>query len=144
MRVLQVDHCLCPLLSSPSFPPLPFYSPLFPFCFSLAGLGEACSIAGEEMDNDRAWVDALSQRLRKGITSRIPEVVLNGDEEARYAGNVNFSFAYVEGESLLMALKNIAVSSGSACTSASLEPSYGASSSPLLSSPLLCSALCSV
>lgn len=90
----------------------------------IAGLGEACAVAAKEMDNDRAWVSHLSHRLRTGITSRIPEVVLNGDEAARYAGNVNFSFAYVEGESLLMALKNIAVSSGSACTSASLEPSY--------------------
>jgi cysteine desulfurase len=58
------------------------------------------------------------------VTKRIPHVVLNGDPEARYPGNLNFSFAFVEGESLLMALKNIAVSSGSACTSASLEPSY--------------------
>jgi len=55
---------------------------------------------------------------------RIPMVTLNGDPDARYAGNLNVSFAHVEGESLLMALKNIAVSSGSACTSASLEPSY--------------------
>lgn len=54
----------------------------------------------------------------------IPEVVLNGDPDCRYAGNLNFSFAYIEGESLLMAIKHIAVSSGSACTSASLEPSY--------------------
>ncbi len=60
----------------------------------------------------------------RGIVSRIPQVVLNGDADKRYLGNLNFSFAYVEGESLLMALKNIAVSSGSACTSASLEPSY--------------------
>jgi cysteine desulfurase len=60
----------------------------------------------------------------RGITSKIPHVVLNGDAIHRYPGNLNFSFAYVEGESLLMALKNIAVSSGSACTSASLEPSY--------------------
>lgn len=60
----------------------------------------------------------------RGIMSRMEHVVLNGDEEKRYPGNLNFSFAYVEGESLLMALKNIAVSSGSACTSASLEPSY--------------------
>jgi cysteine desulfurase len=59
-----------------------------------------------------------------GIIKRIPQVVLNGDPDARYVGNLNFSFSYVEGESLLMALKNIAVSSGSACTSASLEPSY--------------------
>merc|ERR1711865_274800 len=59
-----------------------------------------------------------------GITERIPDVTLNGDLNQRYLGNLNISFAYVEGESLLMALKNIAVSSGSACTSASLEPSY--------------------
>ena len=58
------------------------------------------------------------------MLARIEHVVLNGDPDARYPGNLNFSFAYVEGESLLMALKNIAVSSGSACTSASLEPSY--------------------
>merc|ERR1712146_531391 len=64
--------------------------------------------------------------LRRGIQGQIDEVVLNGDapEKFRYPGCVNFGFAYVEGESLLMALKNIAVSSGSACTSASLEPSY--------------------
>ena len=60
----------------------------------------------------------------RGVLARIPDVVLNGDPDARYNGNLNFSFSYVEGESLLMALKNIAVSSGSACTSASLEPSY--------------------
>merc|ERR1712146_573563 len=59
-----------------------------------------------------------------GITSQIDEVILNGDPVARYEGNLNLSFAYVEGESLLMAVKNMAVSSGSACTSASLEPSY--------------------
>merc|ERR1712086_481922 len=58
------------------------------------------------------------------ITERIPDTVLNGDVDQRYPGNLNISFAYVEGESLLMALKDIAVSSGSACTSASLEPSY--------------------
>merc|ERR1711966_587307 len=66
----------------------------------------------------------LSKRLYEGITSQVPEVILNGDEKARYPGNLNLSFAYVEGESLLMGLKDIAVSSGSACTSASLEPSY--------------------
>merc|ERR1712196_554067 len=59
-----------------------------------------------------------------GIRKHVPEVVLNGHATQRHAGNVNLSFAYVEGESLLMSLKNIAVSSGSACTSASLEPSY--------------------
>ena len=62
--------------------------------------------------------------MQKGIEEGIPEVVRNGDPDHNYAGCLNYSFAYVEGESLLMALKNIAVSSGSACTSASLEPSY--------------------
>jgi cysteine desulfurase len=66
----------------------------------------------------------LSEKLQKGIEERIPEVVRNGDPAHNYNGCLNYSFAYVEGESLLMALKNIAVSSGSACTSASLEPSY--------------------
>ena len=59
-----------------------------------------------------------------GIRARLDHVYLNGDEEARYPGNVNLSFGFVEGESLLMGLKDVAVSSGSACTSASLEPSY--------------------
>merc|ERR1712070_616374 len=70
------------------------------------------------------WIEYLSEKLRKGIEDNIPEVVRNGDPEHNYPGCLNYSFAYVEGESLLMALKNIAVSSGSACTSASLEPSY--------------------
>jgi cysteine desulfurase len=88
------------------------------------GFGEAARIAGLEMERDTAHVTALSQRLYDGITSRIPEVTLNGHREKRYPGNLNLSFAHVEGESMLMALKNVAVSSGSACTSASLEPSY--------------------
>lgn len=88
------------------------------------GFGAACEIAGEEMDRDTEWVTYLADRLHKGITDKIPEVILNGHRDKRYPGNVNLSFAYVEGESLLMALKDIAVSSGSACTSASLEPSY--------------------
>jgi cysteine desulfurase len=69
-------------------------------------------------------VSRLSKRLVESITSRIEHVVRNGDEKHSYPGCVNLSFAYVEGESLLMALKEIALSSGSACTSASLEPSY--------------------
>ena len=81
-------------------------------------------MAKTDMASDSEWIKFLADRLYHGITSQIDEVVLNGDAEQRYAGNVNLSFAYVEGESLLMALKNIAVSSGSACTSASLEPSY--------------------
>lgn len=90
----------------------------------VVGLGAACEVAQADMDSDGEWVKFLSDRLLHGITSQIDDVVLNGDPEQRYHGNLNLSFAYVEGESLLMALKNIAVSSGSACTSASLEPSY--------------------
>jgi len=88
------------------------------------GMGAAARICREDMQFDSQWINYLSNKLWRGITERVPEVVLNGDPEHRYPGNLNFSFAYVEGESLLMALKNIAVSSGSACTSASLEPSY--------------------
>lgn len=66
----------------------------------------------------------LSNRLIEKITSNLPHVIRNGDIVAGYPGCVNLSFAYVEGESLLMALKDVALSSGSACTSASLEPSY--------------------
>jgi len=90
----------------------------------IVGLGTACRIAREDMDVDSEWVITLGKKLKDGLFSRIPEVVVNGDEEHRYPGNWNISFAYVEGESALMALKEIAVSSGSACTSASLEPSY--------------------
>ena len=88
------------------------------------GLGRACELGREEMAEDLAHVSALSARLYAGITAAIPSVVLNGHPQHRYPGNLNLSFSYVEGESLLMALKQIAVSSGSACTSASLEPSY--------------------
>ena len=92
--------------------------------FLCVGFGEACRVAKQELPNDEAWIRHLSQLLYDGVTKNIPHVVLNGDANARYPGCINISFAYVEGESLLMALKNIAVSSGSACTSASLEPSY--------------------
>lgn len=92
--------------------------------FLCVGFGQACAIAKQEMEYDHEWISYLSNKLQKGIEERIPEVVRNGDPEHNYAGCLNYSFAYVEGESLLMALKNIAVSSGSACTSASLEPSY--------------------
>eukprot|EP00978_Attheya_sp_CCMP212_P000382 scaffold768_cov55-Attheya_sp.AAC.1 len=92
-----------------------------PLC---VGFGAACELAQKEMPYDEAWINKISHKLEQGIKDRIPEVVQNGDPEHRYPGCLNYSFAYVEGESLLMALKNIAVSSGSACTSASLEPSY--------------------
>ncbi|XP_075995043.1 cysteine desulfurase isoform X2 [Genypterus blacodes] len=88
------------------------------------GLGAACSIAQQEMEYDHRRVSMLADRLVHKIMSEIPDVIMNGDPEQRYPGCVNLSFAYVEGESLLMALKDIALSSGSACTSASLEPSY--------------------
>lgn len=88
------------------------------------GLGAACSVAQNEMEYDHRRISALAQRLVLKITSEIPDVVLNGDPVHRYPGCINLSFAYVEGESLLMALKDVALSSGSACTSASLEPSY--------------------
>uniref|UniRef100_A0A3P8W176 Cysteine desulfurase n=1 Tax=Cynoglossus semilaevis TaxID=244447 RepID=A0A3P8W176_CYNSE len=88
------------------------------------GLGAACSIAQQEMEYDHQRVSMLADRLVQKLMSEIPEVIMNGDPEQRYHGCINLSFAYVEGESLLMALKDVALSSGSACTSASLEPSY--------------------
>jgi len=89
----------------------------------VVGLGAACELAKEEMDYDHQHVTRLSNMLVEGITSQLPSVVRNGGS-ALYPGCVNLSFHCVEGESLLMALKDIALSSGSACTSASLEPSY--------------------
>uniref|UniRef100_A0A1L8E2D7 cysteine desulfurase n=1 Tax=Nyssomyia neivai TaxID=330878 RepID=A0A1L8E2D7_9DIPT len=88
------------------------------------GLGAACDIASREMEYDHKWVTYLSDRLYKRITEALPQVTRNGDPTQTYPGCLNLSFAYVEGESLLMALKDVALSSGSACTSASLEPSY--------------------
>lgn len=89
----------------------------------IVGMGEAFRIAKEEMASEGQRVMALRQRLWDGLKD-IEAVYLNGDLEQRVSGNLNVSFAYVEGESLIMALKDLAVSSGSACTSASLEPSY--------------------
>jgi cysteine desulfurase len=89
----------------------------------IVGMGEAFRIARQEMATENERILALRQRLWDGIKN-IEEVYLNGDQERRVAGNLNVSFAFVEGESLIMALKDLAVSSGSACTSASLEPSY--------------------
>ena len=87
------------------------------------GMGEAFRIAGEEMASENARILTLRNRLWDGFKD-MEEVYLNGDLEHRVAGNLNVSFNFVEGESLIMALKDLAVSSGSACTSASLEPSY--------------------
>jgi len=88
------------------------------------GLGEACRIAKEEMEYDHAYISRLSERFKNKIMSELEDVIFNGDPDTNYPGCVNLSFAYVEGESLLMAMKDVALSSGSACTSASLEPSY--------------------
>lgn len=91
----------------------------------IVGLGKAAELAIEEMERDKEHIARLSERLYQGLMSRLPEVTLNGSVSKRYCGNLNMSFACVEGESLLMGLaKDIAISSGSACTSASLEPSY--------------------
>jgi cysteine desulfurase len=89
----------------------------------IVGMGEAFRLAKEEMDDELVRVKALRDRLAKGLME-IEEVYVNGDMEHRVPHNLNVSFNYVEGESLIMAIKDIAVSSGSACTSASLEPSY--------------------
>ncbi len=90
----------------------------------LVGLGEACEIAKREMAGENQRLLTLRERLRAGIMEQLTHVEVNGDQEHRLAGNLNLSFAYVEGESMIMAIKDVAVSSGSACTSASLEPSY--------------------
>ncbi|HEY4732723.1 MAG TPA: aminotransferase class V-fold PLP-dependent enzyme, partial [Gammaproteobacteria bacterium] len=89
----------------------------------IAGMGEAFRIAREEMVDENARILKLRNRLWDGIKD-IEEVYVNGDMKHHVAGNLNVSFNFVEGESLIMALKDMAVSSGSACTSASLEPSY--------------------
>ncbi|MBI5755493.1 MAG: IscS subfamily cysteine desulfurase [Nitrospirae bacterium] len=90
----------------------------------IVGFGKACEIAMKVMKEESARLLSLRERLRKGITDSLEEVYLNGHPARRMPGNLNLSFAYVEGESLLMGLKEIALSSGSACTSATLEPSY--------------------
>jgi cysteine desulfurase len=90
----------------------------------IVGFGKACEIAQNEMEAEAIKMRSLRDRLYRGLSSRLTETYVNGSMEHRLPGNLNISFAFVEGESLLMALKNIAVSSGSACTSASLEPSY--------------------
>ncbi len=89
----------------------------------IVGMGEAFRIAGEEMAAENARFLALRNRLLAGV-SDIEQVFINGSLDHRIAGNLNISFAFVEGESLMMSLKDLALSSGSACTSASLEPSY--------------------
>jgi len=90
----------------------------------IVGLGVACEISQKEMSAEGERLIALRERLKEGILAELDEVYINGHPVERLPGNLNMSFAYIEGESLLMGLKEIAVSTGSACTSASLEPSY--------------------
>ena len=92
-----------------------------PLC---VGLGEAAEICMKEMDAESKRLTVLRDRMLKGLKAKLPEIYVNGDLEHRSPGNLNISFAHVEGESLMMGIKNLSVSSGSACTSASLEPSY--------------------
>ena len=90
----------------------------------IVGFGKAAEISAAEMPEESKRLLGLRERLRLGIEARVTDTVLNGSLEHRLPGSLNLSFAYVEGEALMMALKDVAVSSGSACTSASLEPSY--------------------
>ncbi|GAO04125.1 IscS subfamily cysteine desulfurase [Anaeromyxobacter sp. PSR-1] len=90
----------------------------------IVGMGKAAELARLERDAEAVRVTALRERLRKGLEQELDLLTVNGSLEHRVPGNLNVSFAYVEGEALMMAVKDVAVSSGSACTSASLEPSY--------------------
>src|SRR4051812_19171261 len=90
----------------------------------IVGLGKACELCMQEMDAEGKRLGALRDRLKDRIMSRLDETYINGSWEHRLPHNLNISFAYVEGESLLMGINDVAVSSGSACTSATLEPSY--------------------
>jgi cysteine desulfurase len=91
---------------------------------SIVGFGKACELARTEMAEESKRLEKLRTRLLNGLGSKLDMLVVNGSMEHRLPGNLNVSFAYVEGEALMMAIKDVAVSSGSACTSASLEPSY--------------------
>jgi cysteine desulfurase len=90
----------------------------------IVGFGKACDIMAQEGKVESAHLVQLRERLRERIMSQLDEVYINGSVEHRLPGNLNLSFNFVEGEGLMMAIKDVAVSSGSACTSASLEPSY--------------------
>jgi cysteine desulfurase len=90
----------------------------------IIGLGKACELAQQEMPEESQRMRALRDRLRARLEAKLDEVYINGSMEHRLPNNLNMSFAYVEGESLLMGINDVAVSSGSACTSATLEPSY--------------------
>jgi cysteine desulfurase len=90
----------------------------------IVGLGIACELGQKEMGGEAERLMGLRERLRTGLVQQLEDVYINGDPVKRLPGNLNMSFAYIDGESLMMGLKEIAVSTGSACTSASLEPSH--------------------
>jgi cysteine desulfurase len=90
----------------------------------IVGLGKACELCQQEMAQESERLRGLRDRLKAGLEAKLDEVFVNGSLEHRLPNNLNMSFAYVEGESLLMGINDVAVSSGSACTSATLEPSY--------------------
>jgi cysteine desulfurase len=90
----------------------------------IVGLGKACEIAQKEMSQESRRLALLRDRLRAGLESKLDAVSINGSLEHRLPNNLNMSFAHVDGEALLMGISDVAVSSGSACTSATLEPSY--------------------
>jgi cysteine desulfurase len=90
----------------------------------IVGLGIACELGQKEMGGEAERLMGLRERLRTGLVQQLEDVYINGDPVRRLPGNLNMSFAYIDGESLMMGLKEIAVSTGSACTSASLEPSH--------------------
>ena len=90
----------------------------------IVGFARACELMMSEGPSENARIRALRDRLQQRLEASLEQVTLNGDEEHRLDGNLNLSFSFVEGEGLMMAIKDVAVSSGSACTSASLEPSY--------------------
>jgi cysteine desulfurase len=90
----------------------------------IVGFGKAAELALQKMDSDNARIRKLRDKLWDGLRAELDEIYLNGHPAERLDNNLNVSFAFVEGESLMMGMKELAVSSGSACTSASLEPSY--------------------
>src|SRR5262249_29522641 len=91
---------------------------------SIVGFGQACELCRQEMAVESGRLTQLRERLRQGIMDQLEQVHVNGHPTDRLPGNLNLSFAGVEGEALMMGMRKVAVSSGSACTSASLEPSY--------------------
>src|SRR5262249_26557357 len=92
---------------------------------NVVGFGVACTLCQQEMAAEAQRLRRLRERLRQGIQNQLSDTYLNGHPTDRLPGNLNLSFAYVQGEALMMAVRDVAISSGSACTYANLEPSYG-------------------